>query len=118
MHNDLIDSNIINQAIETVLSQTSSTLSVYPDYIEDVVNLFINQMKDRGIQIKKVSNKDYQIICKAFSNNGEATLRFWYGTSSDRHNKGFISKIEIFNITDSFITNEVKQSINLLSQQK
>lgn len=115
--NELVDATFIKQSIETVFSQTllCNQPTVCPDYITEVVNVFIEQMKVRGIQLEIVSSKDYQIICKATSDNGNATLRLWYGTSLENHSKGFINKIEVFDITDTAIANEVRQ-MRLISQ--
>lgn len=108
--NESVDGDFIKQSIEAVFSQ--NTLCVKPiecpDYIAEVVNVFTEQMKKRGIRLETISNKDYQIIFKATSDNGSAMLRLWYGTSSENHSKGFINKIEVFDITDTSIANEVR----------
>lgn len=117
--NELVDATCIEQSIETVFYQTPSCNKpvVCPDYIMEVVNVFIKQMKERGLKLEILSSKDYQIICKVTSDNGNATLRLWYGTSLENHNKGFINKIEVFDITDTAIVNEVRQ-VRLINQQK
>ncbi len=117
--NEFVDAIGIKQCIETVFSQLPlcNKQVVCPDYIVEVVNMFIARMEERGFKLEIVSSKDYQIICNIASENGNATLRLWYGTSVENHSKGFINKIEVFNITDTSILNEIRQ-MRLISQQK
>ena len=111
--NELVDATCIKQGIETVFSQAVSynKLIETPEYILEVVNAFKGQMKKQGIKLEIVSSKNYQIICKATSGNGNATLRLWYGTSAEKNRKGFINKIEIFDITDTTIANKIQKMI-------
>ena len=115
--NESVDVGFIKQSIEAVFAQNTSSVKStgVPDYITEVVNVFTEQMKKRGIRLETISSKDYQIICKATSDNGGAVLRLWYGTSSENHSKGFINKIEVFDITDTSIANEVRQ-MRLINQ--
>ena len=115
--NESVDVDFIKQSIEAVFAQNTSSVKStgVPDYITEVVNVFTKQMKKRGIRLETISSKDYQIICKATSDNGGAVLRLWYGTSSENHSKGFINKIEVFDITDTSIANEVRQ-MRLINQ--
>ena len=112
--NDLVDSNVINNAIESVLSMNPARIEAakYPEYIYEVVQAFTEQIKGYGINLDIVSSKDFQIICKASSENGCAMLRLWYGTSIENHTKGFINKIEVFDITDPNITIEIRNLID------
>lgn len=112
--NELVDATYIEQSIKMVFSQAPSCNETIecPNYIMDIVNVFIKQMKERGFKLEIVSSKQYQIICKVTSDKGNATLRLWYGTSSESHNKGFVNKMDIFNITDTTIVNEVQQIID------
>jgi len=116
--NELVDATCIKQSIETIFAQAVSCNKPVetPGYILEVVNAFGEQMKERGFKLKVVFSKDYQIICKATSDNGNATLRLWYGTSMENHSKGFVNKIEIFDITDTTIANEVRKIV-LINQQ-
>lgn len=110
--NELVDATCINQAIETVFSQAACNKHVEtPEYILELVKAFGEQMKERGFKLDVVSSKDYQIVCKVTSNNGNVTLRLWYGTSLENHSKGFINKIDIFDITDTAIADEVREMI-------
>lgn len=111
--NDLVDSNVINNAIESVLSMNPARIGAAkcPEYIYEVVQAFTEQIKGYGINLDIVSSKDFQIICKASSENGCAMLRLWYGTSIENHTKGFINKIEVFDITDPNITIEIRNLI-------
>lgn len=116
--NELVDTTYIEQGIETVFSQAvpcNKSLET-PDYILEVVKAFGEQMKKRGFKLEIVSCKDYQVVCKVTSNNGNATLRLWYGISLENHSKGFVNKIEIFDIADSSIANGVREMI-LANQQ-
>lgn len=115
--NESVDVDFIKQSIEAVFAQNTSSVKStgVPDYITEVVNVLTKQMKKRGIRLETISSKDYQIICKATSDNGGAVLRLWYGTSSENHSKGFINKIEVFDITDTSIANEVRQ-MRLINQ--
>lgn len=111
--NELVDATCIEQCIDTVFSQAVSyNKSVdTPDYILEVVKVFGEQMKERGFKLEVVSSKDYQIVCKVTSDNGNAMLRLWYGTSLESHSKGFINKIEMFDVTDTTIASEVREMI-------
>lgn len=110
--NELIDTTCIKQSIETVFSQAAcNKLVETPCYIFEVIKAFGEQMKERGFKLDVVSSKDYQIVCKVTSNNGNVTLRLWYGTSLENHSKGFINKIEVFDISDTAIANEVREMI-------
>lgn len=110
--NELIDTTCIKQSIETVFSQAAyNKLVETPWYILEVIKAFGEQMKERGFKLDVVSSKDYQIVCKVTSNNGNVTLRLWYGTSLENHSKGFINKIEVFDITDTAIASEVREMI-------
>ena len=113
--NSAVDSIFIQQSIETIFSQSllCNKSTACPNYIMEIVNVFIEQMQERGIKIQTIDDsKDYQIICKAISNNGDAMLRLWFGTSLERHNKGFINKIDVFNITDTVIMDEIQRWVN------
>ena len=70
-------------------------------------------MKERGIKLEFLSSKDYQINCKASSEKGSAMLRLWYGTSLENHTKGFINKIEAFEISDPNIVTEIEKLKNI-----
>lgn len=111
--NELVDATCIEQCIDTVFSQAVSyNKSVdTPDYILEVVKVFGEQMKERGFKLEVVSSKDYQIVCKITSDNGNAMLCLWYGTSLESHSKGFINKIEMFDVTDTTIASEVREMI-------
>lgn len=116
--NELVDANAIKKAIESVLSMIPSRISTEecPEYITVVVQSFMKQIKERGISLDIVSYKDFQIICKASSENGDAMLRLWYGTSLENHTKGFINKIEVFDISDPNIVTEVRNLRTLNGQ--
>lgn len=116
--NELVDATCIKQAIETVFSQAllCNKRVETPGYIGEIVKAFGEQMKKRGFKIEVVSGKDYQIVCKVTSDNGNAMLRLWYGTSLESHSKGFVNKIEVFGITDSTIASVVREMI-LINQQ-
>jgi hypothetical protein len=118
--NDLVDSSLIKKAIESVLSLNPPCIETAecPNYISEVVQAFSEQIKEHGISINIVSTKDYQIVCKASSENGGAMLRLWYGTSIENHKKGFINKIEVFDTTNPNITIEIKNFITLNGQRK
>lgn len=111
--NELVDTTCIEQCIDTVFSQAVSCNKPVetPDYILEVVKVFGGQMKERGFKFEVVSSKDYQIVCKVTSDNGNAMLRLWYGTSLESHSKGFINKIEMFDVTDTTIASEVREMI-------
>ena len=110
---NVVDATCIKQGIETVFSQAVSCNKFVetPDYIWEIVKAFGEQMKERGFKFEVVSGKDHQIVCKVTSDNGNAMLRLWYGTSLESHNKGFVNKIEVFDITDPSIANEVREMI-------
>lgn len=116
--NDLVDLNVIREAIESVLSLKPVRVGTAecPEYISEIVRSFIEQIKEFGINFEIVSSKDYQIICKASSENGSAMLRFWYGTSLENHTKGFINKIEVFDISDPNIITEIRKLRTLNGQ--
>lgn len=118
--NRAVDSVFIQQSIETIFSQPllCNKSTTCPGYIMEIVNVFIEQMQERGIKIRIINSKDYQIICKATSNNGDAMLRLWYGTSLESHSKGFINKIDVSNITDTIIMDELQQWVNKNSTWK
>lgn len=111
--NEFVDATCIEQGIDTVFSQAVSCNKPVkaPDYILEVVKTFGEQMKERGFKFEVVSSKDYQIVCKVTSDNGNAVLRLWYGTSLESHSKGFVNKIEVFDITDTTIASEVQAMI-------
>ena len=114
--NELVDTTCIKQSIETVFSQAEcNKLVETPWYILEVIKAFGEQMKERGFKLDVVSSKDYQVVCKVRSNNGNVTLRLWYGTSLENHSKGFVNKIEVFDITDTAIASEVREMIVLKS---
>lgn len=108
--NELVDANLIKEAIEKVLSSNQSRIdnAECPGYISEVIQTFTEQIKERGIALEIVSCKDFQVICKATSEVGSAMLRFWYGTSVENHTKGFINKIDVFDISDQSIITEVR----------
>ena len=114
-----VDSNIINIAIESVLSQKTAQAETTecPKYIYEVVHLFSEQIKEHGIILDILSSKDYQIVYRASSKNGGATIRFWYGTSLENHTKGFVNKIELFDISDSDIITEIQSVVDNYSQE-
>ena len=116
--NELVNSEIIQRGIDTVLSQTPSReiTTGCPDYILDVLHSFVDNLKKQGITLDMVSNKDYQVVFKATTANGSAMLRMWYGTSLENHTKGFINKIDVFDISDPEITNTVRQMRTLIGQ--
>mgnify|MGYP002626225348 CR=1 FL=1 len=116
--NELVNADIIQRGIDTVLSETPSReISVgCPDYIMDVIHSFVDSLKGQGITLDMVSNKDYQVVFKAATANGSAMLRMWYGTSLENHTKGFINKIDVFDISDPEITNTVRQMRTLIGQ--
>lgn len=116
--NDLVDLSVIKGAIESVLSLKTVHVGTAecPEYITDIVLSFIDQIKEFGINLEIVSSKDYQLICKASTDNGSAMLRLWYGTSLENHTKGFINKIEIFDISDPNIITEIRKIGTLNSQ--
>lgn len=116
--NEFVDATCIKQGIETIFSQTVSCnkLVETPAYILEVVKAFGEQMKERGFKLELVFCKDYQIVCKVTSDNGNAMLRLWYGTSLESHSKGFVNKIEVFDITDTTIASEVREII-LINRQ-
>lgn len=109
--NELVDATCIKQGIDTVFSQVvpCNKKAETPDYILDVVRVFGEQMKKQGLKLEMVSSKDYQIICKVTSENGNAMFRLWYGISMANHSKGFVNKIEIFDITDTAISNKARE---------
>lgn len=116
--NELVDGVAINTAIESVLSThpIQKELKDCPDFITTVLNTFKTFVNNHGISLEILSTKDYQVIYKASSNKGGATLRLWYGTSLENHTKGFINKIEIFDVTDPFISEIVQLSKTIMSQ--
>ncbi len=116
--NDLVDFNVIREAIESVLSlkQVRGGTAECPEYITEIVQSFIDQINEFGINLEIVSSKDYQIICKVSSENGSAMLRLWYGTSLENHTKGFINKIEVFDISDPNIITEIRKIRTLNGQ--
>lgn len=107
----MVDSIMIKKATESVLSLNPVRIGAteYPSYISEVVQSFMGQLKELGINLATVSSKDFQIICKASSEKGGAMLRLWYGTSLENHTKGFINKIEIFDISDPNIITEIRK---------
>lgn len=109
--NDLVDSIMIKKATESVLSLNPVRIGATecPSYISEVVQSFMGQLKELGINLETVSSKDFQIICKASSEKGGALLRLWYGTSLENHTKGFINKIDIFDISDPNIITEIRK---------
>lgn len=116
--NDLIDLNVIREASESVLSLKPVRVGTAecPEYITEIIQSFIDQIKEFGINLEIVSSKDYQIICKASTEKGGAMLRFWYGTSLENHTKGFINKIEVFDISDPNIVTEIRKLRTLNGQ--
>ncbi len=116
--NDLVDLNVIREASESVLSLKPVRVGTAecPEYITEIIQSFIDQIKEFGINLKIVSSKDYQIICKASTEKGGAMLRFWYGTSLENHTKGFINKIEVFDISDPNIVTEIRKLRTLNGQ--
>ena len=116
--NELVNSDTIQKGIDAVLSQTPSReiLADCPDYIMDVVHLFVDKMSGQGVTLEVLSNKDYQVVCKANTAKGSAMLRMWYGTSLENHTKGFINKIDVFDFSDPDITNKVRQMRSLIRQ--
>lgn len=117
--NELVDANSIKEAIEKVLSLNQSRIvntEECPGYISEVIQTFTEQIKERGVALEIVSCKDFQVICKATSEVGSAMLRFWYGTSVENHTKGFINKIEVFDISDPNIITEVRNLRTLNGQ--
>lgn len=116
--NSLVDSNVVESAIKSVLSLNPVRTGTVecPGYITEVVLAFVEEIKGRGINLEIVSSKDFQITCKASSKNGGAMLRLWYGTSIENHTKGFVSKIDVFNITDPNILTEIRNLITLSSR--
>ena len=109
--NDGADSMIISEAIESVWSLTPMSIRTtqWSEYISEVFLSFVEQMKESQIKIELVSNKDYQINCKATSSKGSAMLRLWYGTSLENNTKGFITKIEFFENSDVDIITEIRK---------
>lgn len=107
--NGLVETNAISRTIESVLSLNPTKVGrlEYP-YISEVIQQFKEQMKEQGITLVIVSSKDFQVICKASSEKGSAMLRLWYGTSLENHTKGFINKIEVFDISDPDIITQVR----------
>lgn len=116
--NDLVDLNVIREASESVLSLKPVRVGTAecPEYITEIIQSFIDQIKEFGINLEIVSSKDYQIICKASTEKGGAMLRFWYGTSLENHTKGFINKIEVFDISDPNIVTEIRKLRTLNGQ--
>lgn len=116
--NDLVDLNVIREASESVLSLKPVRVGTAecPEYITEIIQSFIDQIKEIGINLEIVSSKDYQIICKASTDKGGAMLRFWYGTSLENHTKGFINKIEVFDISDPNIVTEIRKLRTLNGQ--
>lgn len=116
--NDLVDLNVIRVAIESVFSLKPVQVGTAdcPEYITEIVLSFIDRIKKFGIKLEIVSSRDYQIICKASTENGSAMLRFWYGTSLENHTKGFINKIEVFDISDPNIITEIRKLRTLNGQ--
>ena len=116
--NDLVDGDTVKTAIESVMSMhpIQKEVADCPNYIMVVLNSFKEALKDRGVSLEIISAKDYQVICKAASDKGEATLRLWYGTSLENHTKGFINKIEVFDVSDPSITDMVRQSRTMMSK--
>ena len=109
--NTIVNINVIGEAIKSVLSlkPVRGRTAECPEYITEIVQSFIEYIKELGISLEVVSSKDFQIICKASSENGSAMLRFWYGTSLENHTKGFINKIEVFDISDPNIITEIRK---------
>jgi putative helicase len=109
--NDVADSMIISEAIESVCSLTPMSIRTtqWPEYISEVYLSFVEQMKESRIEIELVSNKDHQINCKATSSKGSAMLRLWYGTSLENNTKGFITNIEFLEISDDDIITEIRK---------
>ena len=118
--NDLVDTNLIKNSIESVLSSNLARMGTVecPRYISEVVQTFTEQIKEHGINLDIVSTKDFQIVCKVSSENGDAMLRLWYGTSIENHTKGFVNKIDIFDITNPNIAKEIRNLIELNGQCK
>lgn len=108
--NGFVDANVINKAIESVLSVNPSRVATAecPEYISEVLENFKEQLKEQEITMEIVSSKDFQIICKASTEKGSASLRLWYGTSLENHTKGFINKIEVFDISDPDIITQIR----------
>lgn len=108
--NESVDTIEIKNAIESVMSAKAyqNRASDCPKYIADVIQSFVQQLKNRGISLEIESQKDFQVICKASTEKGGATLRLWYGTSIENHTKGFVNKIEVYDISDPNIFSEVK----------
>ena len=111
--NELVDSNAINQAINDVMFKPSTKMDAIgcPKYICEVLDSFKKNMLEQGISLEFVLAKEYQVVYEAFSSIGKAKLRFWYGTSQDNHTKGFINKIETFDISDSNIITIIKNIV-------
>lgn len=111
--NGLVDSNVIKQAINDVMSKQSNKMDAVgcPKYICEVMDSFKKNMLEQGISLEFILAKDYQVVYEAFSSIGKAKLRFWYGTSQDNHTKGFINKIEAFDISDSNIITKIKNIV-------
>ena len=114
--NDMIDSSVIKQAIDSVMSKRPN--DVCPNYINEIMDSFKITMLEHDISLEFITAKDYQVVYEASSCKGKAKLRFWYGTSLDNHNKGFINKIEAFDISDSNIITEIRNIIMLQPEKK
>lgn len=115
--NDVVDGVAVMAAIESIMSMhpTKNEVAEYPNFIAVILDSFKESLKVHGIFLEIISAKDYQVVCKASSNKGGATLRLWYGTSLENHTKGFINKIEVFDTTDPSITDIVRQFITMKS---
>ena len=115
---NLVDGNVVKTAIESVMSMhpIQKEVADCPNYIMVVLDSFKEALTDRRVSLELVSAKDYQVICKASSDKGVATLRLWYGTSLENHTKGFINKIEVFDVSDPSITDMVRQSRTMMSK--
>ena len=113
--NNLVDSDLIKKAIESLFSLNSTRIETEepPRYIRKVLQSFMELIKEHGINLKCVSSKNFQVNYEASSENGSAMLRFWYGTSIEKHTKGFINEIEAFNISDPNIITEIRNLIAL-----
>lgn len=88
-----------------------NTAQTCPDYMDEVYSEFIADMALQGLIIKRTGGQAYQDVFSAVSSNGEAGLRFWYGTSKEQHSRGFISKIEVFDASDPQITDTIKSYV-------
>lgn len=111
--NGLVDSSIIKHAINDVMSKHPNKMDAVgcPKYISEVMESFKKNMLEQGFSLEFILAKDYQVVYEASSSIGKAKLRFWYGTSQDNHTKGFINKIEAFDISDSNIITVIKNMV-------